>query len=217
MWWCARRARCLAICTSCGAPAIPRATTSSTATPAWATRWQAASASGWPSPDRDVFVMVGDGSYLMMATELVTAVQEGIKVIVVLVQNHGFASIGSLSEVAGLAAVRHRLPLPQRRRSPRRRQAARRPRRQRRQPGRRRHQGRHGRGVQRRRQGGQGQRSHHRHPRRDRPADPRTGQRILVGRTGKPRSPRWSPRRPPTRPTRSGRRSSAHSSAPPIR
>ncbi|GAA1873572.1 3D-(3,5/4)-trihydroxycyclohexane-1,2-dione acylhydrolase (decyclizing) [Pseudonocardia ailaonensis] len=52
-------------------------------------------------PDRDVFVMVGDGSYLMMATELATAVQEGIKVITVLVQNHGFASIGSLSESLG--------------------------------------------------------------------------------------------------------------------
>jgi 3D-(3,5/4)-trihydroxycyclohexane-1,2-dione acylhydrolase (decyclizing) len=50
---------------------------------------------------RDVFIMVGDGSYLMMATELVTAVQEGIKVIVVLVQNHGFASIGGLSEALG--------------------------------------------------------------------------------------------------------------------
>jgi 3D-(3,5/4)-trihydroxycyclohexane-1,2-dione acylhydrolase (decyclizing) len=52
-------------------------------------------------PDRDVFVMVGDGSYLMMATELATAVQEGIKIIVVLVQNYGFASIGSLSESLG--------------------------------------------------------------------------------------------------------------------
>ena len=52
-------------------------------------------------PDRDVFVMVGDGSYLMMATELVTAVQENVKVIVVLVQNHGFASIGGLSEALG--------------------------------------------------------------------------------------------------------------------
>ncbi len=51
--------------------------------------------------DRDVFVMVGDGSYLMMATELVTAVQEGVKIIVVLVQNHGYASIGSLSESLG--------------------------------------------------------------------------------------------------------------------
>ena len=45
--------------------------------------------------------MVGDGGYLMMPTELVTAVQEGIKVIVVLVQNHGFHSIGSLSEELG--------------------------------------------------------------------------------------------------------------------
>jgi 3D-(3,5/4)-trihydroxycyclohexane-1,2-dione acylhydrolase (decyclizing) len=52
-------------------------------------------------PDRDVFVMVGDGSYLMMATELVTAVQERIKIITVLVQNHGYASIGSLSESLG--------------------------------------------------------------------------------------------------------------------
>jgi 3D-(3,5/4)-trihydroxycyclohexane-1,2-dione acylhydrolase (decyclizing) len=53
------------------------------------------------APDRDVFVMVGDGSYLMMSTELVTAVQENVKVIVVLVQNHGFASIGALSESLG--------------------------------------------------------------------------------------------------------------------
>lgn len=52
-------------------------------------------------PDRDVFVMVGDGSYLMMSQELVTAVQERIKLIVVLVQNHGFASIGALSESVG--------------------------------------------------------------------------------------------------------------------
>ena len=52
-------------------------------------------------PGREVFVMVGDGSYLMMAQELVTAVQEGAKLIVVLVQNHGFASIGALSESLG--------------------------------------------------------------------------------------------------------------------
>jgi 3D-(3,5/4)-trihydroxycyclohexane-1,2-dione acylhydrolase (decyclizing) len=52
-------------------------------------------------PDRDVFVMVGDGGYLMMPTELVTAVQEGVKIVVVLVQNHGFASIGALSEQLG--------------------------------------------------------------------------------------------------------------------
>lgn len=50
---------------------------------------------------RDVVVMVGDGSYLMMHTELVTAVAERKKLIVVLLQNHGFASIGSLSQELG--------------------------------------------------------------------------------------------------------------------
>jgi 3D-(3,5/4)-trihydroxycyclohexane-1,2-dione acylhydrolase (decyclizing) len=53
------------------------------------------------APDREVFVMVGDGSYLMMPSEIVTAVQEGIKLIVVLVQNHGFASVGALSRRLG--------------------------------------------------------------------------------------------------------------------
>ncbi|HLR27627.1 MAG TPA: 3D-(3,5/4)-trihydroxycyclohexane-1,2-dione acylhydrolase (decyclizing), partial [Ruania sp.] len=53
------------------------------------------------APDRDVIVMVGDGSYLMLHTELVTAVAEGLKIIVVLIQNHGYASIGSLSEETG--------------------------------------------------------------------------------------------------------------------
>jgi 3D-(3,5/4)-trihydroxycyclohexane-1,2-dione acylhydrolase (decyclizing) len=53
------------------------------------------------APDREVFVMVGDGSYLMLNSELVTSVQEGIKLIVVLVQNHGFQSIGALSHAVG--------------------------------------------------------------------------------------------------------------------
>ncbi len=52
-------------------------------------------------PDREIYVLVGDGSYLMMAQELVTAVQENIKLTVVLVNNHGFASIGALSETVG--------------------------------------------------------------------------------------------------------------------
>jgi 3D-(3,5/4)-trihydroxycyclohexane-1,2-dione acylhydrolase (decyclizing) len=52
-------------------------------------------------PEREVFVLVGDGSYLMLAQEIATAVQEGVKLIIVLVQNHGFASIGALSESLG--------------------------------------------------------------------------------------------------------------------
>jgi 3D-(3,5/4)-trihydroxycyclohexane-1,2-dione acylhydrolase (decyclizing) len=52
-------------------------------------------------PGREVFALVGDGSYLMMAQEIVTAVSDNIKLIIVLVQNHGFASIGALSESLG--------------------------------------------------------------------------------------------------------------------
>ncbi|MCC5579083.1 3D-(3,5/4)-trihydroxycyclohexane-1,2-dione acylhydrolase (decyclizing) [Microtetraspora sp. AC03309] len=52
-------------------------------------------------PEREVVVLVGDGSYLMMAQEIATAVQEGVKLVVVLVDNHGFASIGNLSESVG--------------------------------------------------------------------------------------------------------------------
>jgi 3D-(3,5/4)-trihydroxycyclohexane-1,2-dione acylhydrolase (decyclizing) len=54
------------------------------------------------APEREVYVMVGDGSYLMLNSELVTALQEGIKIIVVLVVNHGFQSIGALSESVGV-------------------------------------------------------------------------------------------------------------------
>ena len=52
-------------------------------------------------PTREVYVFLGDGTYLMMPTEIVTSVQEGIKIIVVLVDNHGFASIGGLSRSLG--------------------------------------------------------------------------------------------------------------------
>ncbi|NUQ89316.1 MAG: 3D-(3,5/4)-trihydroxycyclohexane-1,2-dione acylhydrolase (decyclizing) [Glycomyces artemisiae] len=52
-------------------------------------------------PDRDVYVLVGDGSYLMLASEIPTLVSEGLKVVIVIVQNHGFASIGALSESLG--------------------------------------------------------------------------------------------------------------------
>lgn len=62
---------------------------------------EAAVAGRNPQDGRDVVVMVGDGSYLMMHTELVSAVAERIKLVVVLLQNHGYASIGSLSESLG--------------------------------------------------------------------------------------------------------------------
>jgi 3D-(3,5/4)-trihydroxycyclohexane-1,2-dione acylhydrolase (decyclizing) len=55
------------------------------------------------APDRDVFVLVGDGSYLMMPGELATAVAEGIGIVVVIVDNGGYASIGALSRSVGSA------------------------------------------------------------------------------------------------------------------
>ncbi|AGP57735.1 3D-(3,5/4)-trihydroxycyclohexane-1,2-dione hydrolase [Streptomyces rapamycinicus NRRL 5491] len=53
------------------------------------------------APGTPVWALVGDGTYLMMPTEIVTAVQEGININVVLLQNHGYASIGGLSETTG--------------------------------------------------------------------------------------------------------------------
>ena len=52
-------------------------------------------------PAREVYALVGDGTYLMNPSEIVTSIQEGIKLNIVLVDNHGFASIGSLSESVG--------------------------------------------------------------------------------------------------------------------
>jgi 3D-(3,5/4)-trihydroxycyclohexane-1,2-dione acylhydrolase (decyclizing) len=52
-------------------------------------------------PKRDVYILVGDGSYLMMAQEIVTSVQEGYKLNIVLLDNHGFSSIGGLSRSCG--------------------------------------------------------------------------------------------------------------------
>jgi 3D-(3,5/4)-trihydroxycyclohexane-1,2-dione acylhydrolase (decyclizing) len=53
------------------------------------------------APDRGVYVLVGDGSYLMMPSEIVTCVQESIPLVVVLVQNHGFASVDGLARQLG--------------------------------------------------------------------------------------------------------------------
>ncbi|MGD0428595.1 MAG: 3D-(3,5/4)-trihydroxycyclohexane-1,2-dione acylhydrolase (decyclizing) [Candidatus Acidiferrales bacterium] len=52
-------------------------------------------------PAREVYVLIGDGSYLMMAQEIVTSIQEGFKINIVLLDNHGFSSIGGLSRACG--------------------------------------------------------------------------------------------------------------------
>ncbi|MET9649058.1 3D-(3,5/4)-trihydroxycyclohexane-1,2-dione acylhydrolase (decyclizing) [Streptomyces sp. NPDC006460] len=66
------------------------------------------------APGRPVWALVGDGTYLMNPTEIVTAVQEGVPIKVVILQNHGYASIGGLSEAVGAerfgTAYRYRAP-----------------------------------------------------------------------------------------------------------
>jgi 3D-(3,5/4)-trihydroxycyclohexane-1,2-dione acylhydrolase (decyclizing) len=53
------------------------------------------------APEREVYALVGDGSYLMLNEAIVTSLQERAKIVVVLVDNHGFASIGGLSRSLG--------------------------------------------------------------------------------------------------------------------
>ncbi|MFF7181608.1 3D-(3,5/4)-trihydroxycyclohexane-1,2-dione acylhydrolase (decyclizing) [Streptomyces sp. NPDC008121] len=66
------------------------------------------------APERPVWALVGDGTYLMNPTEIVTAVQEGLPLTLVVLQNHGYASIGGLSAAVGGegygTAYRHRAP-----------------------------------------------------------------------------------------------------------
>ena len=63
-------------------------------------------------PDREVYVMVGDGSYLMMNTDLITSIQEGYKLTVVLMDNSGFRSIGALSRSLGQGGFGTRYVFP---------------------------------------------------------------------------------------------------------
>src|SRR2546422_7487524 len=57
-------------------------------------------------PSRDVYVMVGDGSFLMMSSEITTSIQEGYKLNIIVLDNHGFSSIGGLSQAVGSRGVR---------------------------------------------------------------------------------------------------------------
>jgi 3D-(3,5/4)-trihydroxycyclohexane-1,2-dione acylhydrolase (decyclizing) len=65
------------------------------------------------APEREVYVMVGDGSWLMMSSELITAIQEDRKLIVVLIDNDGYKSIGGLSRSLGQAGFGTRYAFPQ--------------------------------------------------------------------------------------------------------
>jgi 3D-(3,5/4)-trihydroxycyclohexane-1,2-dione acylhydrolase (decyclizing) len=64
------------------------------------------------APEREVYVLLGDGSYLMMPSEIITAVQEGYKLIVVLIDNDGHRSIGALSRSLGQEGFGTRFVFP---------------------------------------------------------------------------------------------------------
>ena len=102
-------AACRASCTSSGRPARPAPTTSNTASPAWATRSPAGSASRWRGPTSEVVVMVGDGSYLMMNSEIATSVMLGLKLTIVLLDNRGFGCINRLQNATGGASFNNLL------------------------------------------------------------------------------------------------------------
>jgi 3D-(3,5/4)-trihydroxycyclohexane-1,2-dione acylhydrolase (decyclizing) len=70
------------------------------------------------APEREVYVMVGDGSYLMMHTEIVTSIQEGQKLTIVLFDNSGYKSIGGLSRSLGQQGFGTRYAFPQEGRLP---------------------------------------------------------------------------------------------------
>ncbi|MCA1645679.1 MAG: 3D-(3,5/4)-trihydroxycyclohexane-1,2-dione acylhydrolase (decyclizing) [Chloroflexi bacterium] len=63
-------------------------------------------------PSREVYVLIGDGSYLMMSSEIVTSIQEGYKLTIVLIDNAGFKSIGALSRSLGQAGFGTRYAYP---------------------------------------------------------------------------------------------------------
>ncbi|GAA3209456.1 hypothetical protein GCM10020256_06780 [Streptomyces thermocoprophilus] len=157
------------------------------------------------APDEVVWALVGDGTYLMMPTEIVTAVQEGLPVNMVLVQNHGYASIGGLSESVGGerfgTAYRYRAP----RRHLHRRAAPGRPGRQRCQPRHGRAARQDGRRAARRARAGPRLRPADLCVRRDRPGAHRAAGAGLVGRAGRRgRRPGGGRRRPRAVRTRGG-------------
>src|SRR5258708_29161379 len=62
------------------------------------------------SPEREVVVLVGDGSYLMMNSEIATSIQLGRKLIIVLLDNSGFGCIERLQAATGGASFNNLFP-----------------------------------------------------------------------------------------------------------
>src|SRR6218665_735180 len=105
--WSAPPARCRPSCTSSGAAHCRATTTWTMPTPAWATKWRAARAGGRPEPE--VIVIVGDGSYMMLNSELASSVLLGRKIIVVILATRGYGCIERLQIGSGGASFNNML------------------------------------------------------------------------------------------------------------
>ena len=69
-------------------------------------------------PEREVYVLVGDGSYLMLSADIMTSVQEGYKLTIILMDNNGHKSIGALSRSIGSQGFGTRFAFPENGRLP---------------------------------------------------------------------------------------------------
>ena len=107
--WSAPPARFPPSCTSSGGLRPPAAITWNTAIRAWATRLREALGVKMARPDREVIVMVGDGSYLMLNNEIATSVMLDKKLIIVLLDNRGYGCINRLQQHCGGAPFNNML------------------------------------------------------------------------------------------------------------
>ena len=112
-----RRQRRPATCSSSGTRPAAATATSSSATRAWATSCRPALGVRLAQPEGEVVAFIGDGTYLMNPTELVTALQEGLKITVVISENHGFQCIRRLQMARAGRSVRQRVPRARRERA----------------------------------------------------------------------------------------------------
>ncbi len=103
-WSSARQADCQESFTSYGDRERRMTITSSTATPAWAMKSREAWASKWRSRGAMFMFWSGDGSYLMLNSELATSVALGHRLVVVVLNNRGFGCINRLQRATGGAA-----------------------------------------------------------------------------------------------------------------
>ena len=107
--WCARPAVCRASCTSCGRPRSPVRYHLEYGYSCMGYEIAGGLGVKLARPDAEVIVMVGDGSYLMMNSEIATSVMLGLKLTIVVLDNGGFGCIDRLQRATGGATFNNLL------------------------------------------------------------------------------------------------------------